>query len=250
MATARQVEANRCNAQKSTGPRTDAGKRNSSLNAYVHGLTGQTLLMTEEEAEARHRFADAIVADLKPVGAMEEQLARSIADTHWRISRIVAIEDNVFASEAWHRENWAATQAAEQGVECRFDAIARAHSLMATFIDSPKRFQLLTVYEMRLHRKAQADLKQFRDTQAARRAQEEKARVESARQGDAPRPSVDTALPRPSAVPQPAEFTSPRPQNGFVCSTGVEPAHSAPAFVCGSENLPPDGPPMAEPRLA
>jgi hypothetical protein len=38
MISEQQVEANRRNAQKSTGPRTDAGKRSSSGNATTHGV--------------------------------------------------------------------------------------------------------------------------------------------------------------------------------------------------------------------
>jgi hypothetical protein len=40
MATERQIAANRANAQKSTGPKTSAGKLKSSRNAYRHGLSG------------------------------------------------------------------------------------------------------------------------------------------------------------------------------------------------------------------
>ena len=60
MATEKQTEANRRNAQKSTGPRTEEGKQTSSLtgppcgglslNAYKHGLTGQRVILTAEEA--------------------------------------------------------------------------------------------------------------------------------------------------------------------------------------------------------
>jgi hypothetical protein len=42
MATKRQIEANRRNAQKSTGPRSDSGKKQSSKNSYKHGLSKQT----------------------------------------------------------------------------------------------------------------------------------------------------------------------------------------------------------------
>ncbi len=40
MATEKQIAANRANAQKSTGPKTGAGKLKSSRNAYRHGLSG------------------------------------------------------------------------------------------------------------------------------------------------------------------------------------------------------------------
>ncbi len=39
--TEKKVAANRQNAQKSTGPQTEAGKQNSSLNGLVHGLYSQ-----------------------------------------------------------------------------------------------------------------------------------------------------------------------------------------------------------------
>ncbi len=198
MATPKQTEANRRNSQKSTGPRTEAGKRTSSLNAYKHGLTGQRVIMTAEEAEARDRFTDGIFEDLKPVGAMEETLVQSIADSHWRIHRVVAIQDNIFAAEAWNEENYAAEK------ESGYDGIDRALAPMRTFTNDPKRFHLLTVYEMRLHRKAQADLKQLRELQAERRA-----RVTNQKE------PVEIAPPPSRHLP---DFTRTKPQNGFVCS--------------------------------
>ncbi|MCK1703671.1 hypothetical protein IVA86_20255 [Bradyrhizobium sp. 146] len=39
MASKRQIEANRANAPRSTGPQTSAGNAASSLNAYRHGLS-------------------------------------------------------------------------------------------------------------------------------------------------------------------------------------------------------------------
>src|SRR5687768_9924012 len=59
----RKLAANRANAQKSTGPRTEAGKRNASLNALTHGLrarlTTQTLVC-EHEREDFQALADAL----------------------------------------------------------------------------------------------------------------------------------------------------------------------------------------------
>ena len=44
MATARQIEANRRNARRSTGPRTEAGKARSRLNALKHGKRAVAVL--------------------------------------------------------------------------------------------------------------------------------------------------------------------------------------------------------------
>lgn len=233
MPSARQIAANRRNAAKSTGPRTDAGKRASSLNAYTHGLISQILVMTDEQAEAYERFTDAIVQDLRAVGAMEIQIARSIADTEWRINRAAAIENNIFNSEASYQERAAARNAAERGVESSWGDQDRALANVHSFVDRPERFHLLTTYEMRLHRKAQLDLKQLRDMQAVRRA-DENERVKAAAmhaernkaaaepgagnhpQPEAPAPEKTLTAAAASPASQTPESTILTPENGFV----------------------------------
>ncbi len=209
MSTARQIEANRRNAQKSTGPRTESGRRASSLNAYKHGLTGQLFIMSAEDAEAHERFTASLLQDLKPVGAMEETLARSIADSHWRLNRAAIIENNIFASEVFREELGAERDAARLGVECRFNDVSRARAAVTAFVSDPQRFQLLTVYEARLHRRAQADLKQLRELQAERRTAPEKPEQQT--QPTVPAKPVATA----TQTPESADLSSP---NGFVCS--------------------------------
>ena len=80
-----------------TGPTTDAGKQRSRINAYKHGLTGQTLLVTADEHDAFEKHCRAIVEALAPVGSLEQQLAQSIAADHWRLNRARAIENGIFA---------------------------------------------------------------------------------------------------------------------------------------------------------
>jgi hypothetical protein len=43
---------NRANAQHSTGPRSDAGKQRSALNALTHGLTARTAVLPSEDSAA------------------------------------------------------------------------------------------------------------------------------------------------------------------------------------------------------
>ncbi len=216
MSTFKQVEANRRNSQKSTGPRTEAGRRNSSLNAYKHGLTGQLFVMTADEAEAHERYTASMLQDLKPVGAMEETLARAVADSHWRINRAVIIENNIFAAEAFNQEAFAAREAAKLGTESRFNDVSRARAAVNSFLSDPKRFHLLTVYEARLHRKAQADLRQLRELQAERRA-EEKAEQQTKPTHQPPAPRPEPANPAAVAIQTP-DPESLNPPNGFVCS--------------------------------
>jgi len=97
MASPAQVRANTENAQHSTGPKTDSGKLISKLNAFKHGLTGNTVLLPTEDMHLYESFRADLIASLAPLGAQEQQLAQRIADTNWRLNRIPAHEANLFA---------------------------------------------------------------------------------------------------------------------------------------------------------
>jgi len=234
MATEKQIAANRRNAQKSTGPKTEEGRRVTRLNAYKHGLTGQLLVMTDEQAEVRENFLDSVVDDLKPVGVMERLLAQSIAEAYWRMNRAAAMENNIFAHEAWIEETRVTQNSPESAY--KYDDIDRAFASVRSFVQNPERFQLLAVYEMRFHRKAQADLKQLRELQATRLASEQKAAQEKVRQDQGQQQSAAAQTPDLSTI---------QPQNGFVFSTGPE----APPVVVSEPTGAPHGyvPAPAEP---
>ena len=94
--TESRLAANRANAKLSTGPRTEEGKRRSSLNAFRHGLTGQIVILTPEDQAAFRKHCDAIREALAPVGALELDLAQAIAEDKWRLNRARALENAVF----------------------------------------------------------------------------------------------------------------------------------------------------------
>src|SRR5262245_33463598 len=97
MISEEKLAANRANAQKSTGPTTEKGKKRSCLNAMRHGLTAQLHIMPEEDAEPFDEFLGRNLVKLAPKGAVEDQICLSWALTMWRLNRIQAIEGNVFA---------------------------------------------------------------------------------------------------------------------------------------------------------
>jgi hypothetical protein len=95
--TEAQLNARRENAKHSTGPTTDAGKKRSSLNAVRHGLTGQIVVQTPEDQQAFTKHCDGIRKDLNPEGALETNLAQAIAEDYWRLNRVRALENGIFA---------------------------------------------------------------------------------------------------------------------------------------------------------
>ncbi len=80
-----------------TGPRTAEGKSRCRLNAVRHGLTGQSLYFTPEEAEAYRAHSADVHQHYQPHGPIEAALVRQIADAIWRLDRASAIEHGIFA---------------------------------------------------------------------------------------------------------------------------------------------------------
>ncbi|HXE05195.1 MAG TPA: hypothetical protein VN579_04340 [Bryobacteraceae bacterium] len=97
MSTAAQLAANLANAQASTGPKSEEGKNRSSLNALKTGLTGRTVLMPGEEAQAYQDHVCRFIDEFAPANAREEEIVQSLADTRWRLLRIPALESNIYA---------------------------------------------------------------------------------------------------------------------------------------------------------
>jgi hypothetical protein len=85
-ASQRKIEANRRNAQQSTGPKTPAGKARSSWNSLKHGLLSRRLLVTAKQDKRKYsRLLSSLRGDLVPVGTLEEVLVEKIAYEYWRL---------------------------------------------------------------------------------------------------------------------------------------------------------------------
>ncbi|MGD0043580.1 MAG: hypothetical protein ABSE84_24765 [Isosphaeraceae bacterium] len=86
MATAAQIEANRVNAQKSTGPRTLEGKARARLNALKHGMSARTVLPHEDPKQLEDRIQQ-FITDMQPRNALERDLVCQAARLSWEIER-------------------------------------------------------------------------------------------------------------------------------------------------------------------
>jgi len=160
----KQLEANRRNAQRSTGPRTAEGKARSSLNNLRHGLTGQITVLPEEDREAHDAFCNRLITGFQPETPIEEQLAHFIAEDTWRLNRVAAIENNIFAL----------------GRSRHHGEVRNALDDAQSFLDHARELNLLSLYEQRIHRNMERNLNQLRELQKEREA-ESRRRMEEAK---------------------------------------------------------------------
>src|SRR5712692_5867224 len=158
------IARNRENASHSTGPKTEAGKKRSSLNALRHGLTGHTIVLPTEDLAAYERFTKRFFDDLKPIGILEEQLVQNLADTSWRLNRIPALENNLLALGFAEHSDHIITEHPEVHA-----ALAIAEALR----EQTKAFSALSMHGQRLSRQFEKALRQLRELQAERRAAEQ-----------------------------------------------------------------------------
>src|SRR5271157_437760 len=100
MTSFRQIEANRRNALRSTGPKTEDGKQRSRQNAVRHGLTAETIVVALEDVEDYRAFEAAIIADYDSRTAVERELVLRLASLLWRIRRATAIETDLLQIQA------------------------------------------------------------------------------------------------------------------------------------------------------
>jgi len=94
--TEAQIDANRENAKKSTGPRTNAGKAASSRNRLLHGLRANKHILLDEDPEDFVILLHDHFDRFHPVGDGEEMLVMRIAADQWRLDRAFPMEAGIF----------------------------------------------------------------------------------------------------------------------------------------------------------
>ena len=104
MASEKQIQANRENALKSTGPKSPEGKSRAARNALKHGLLSQDMLLPGEKAKELKAFREAMFAELAPQGELEEFLADRVVESAWRLRRAVRMERDVIRGKEWREE--------------------------------------------------------------------------------------------------------------------------------------------------
>jgi hypothetical protein len=156
----KQLAANRANAKLSTGPRTEEGKARASMNGFTSILTGLTAVMTNEDRIAQRKFVDAFIADCDVLGAVERQLANTLALDNWRLNRIKSIEENIFAVGYEINPGETFSSPIPQ-VEAAF-----AHAL--SYMTHAQILDKLSLYESRLSRNIARTTKLLTERQAQR----------------------------------------------------------------------------------
>lgn len=96
MTSKKQIIANRDNALKSTGPRTELGKSISSVNAVKHGLRSRQVVIDGESQVEFDDFRQLFIDHYAPSGPIEASLVDRITVCLWRLRRSETIEAQVF----------------------------------------------------------------------------------------------------------------------------------------------------------
>ena len=215
-----QLNANRANAQMSTGPTSPAGKEISSHNAVKTGLTGRTILLPTDDVAAYQSIVAMVNAKFAPVNDIEKHLTQNIADTEWRLLRIPVLESGFYALGRHQLANECAHE---------HDPQTRAVMLEALIFQTyQKDLRNLALQERRLRSQLKADTAELRRLQAER--QEKEQEQEAQKKTDAPkqRPpqmASNFQLPnlphRPTQPPpktrkfSPKQWKTPRSPSGF-----------------------------------
>src|SRR5579883_2827272 len=165
----KRAEINRRNAQKSTGPKTKAGKDQVRLNATRHNLTGQTVVRFTQDMEAFDKFQKTFFDHHQPVGPVETQLVVSVAQSSWKMNECSAWEANILAGKS--------VEHLHKYPEANNPQANEALATGETVLNITKDLANLSLYAHRHFRTLERSLDRLANLQTERKASEAVARM-------------------------------------------------------------------------
>jgi hypothetical protein len=109
MATIKQIEANRRNAQLSTGPRTEAGKSAARANALKSGIYARSLLIFDERLSDLEALIQEYFDRFQPASAEERALVDTLVNSEWNLRRLRRVEPELWETHYNNYEKHTAT---------------------------------------------------------------------------------------------------------------------------------------------
>jgi hypothetical protein len=183
--TPAQIDANRRNAQKSTGPRTAEGKTASSRNRLLHGLRANKHILLDEDPEEFLSLLKDLYDRFQPVGDGEEKLVLRIASDQWRLDRSFPMEAGIYRerlrmvavtdfdtqqSYVQHKKNHQARPDSFSPPPTLPEASDRLARAFISDSDGPNTLAKLARYQGAIQRSIDHSLRQLKIYQAARHA--------------------------------------------------------------------------------
>ena len=203
MATQKQIEANRKNAQKSTGPTSDTGKAVSRLNALQSGIDAKLAVIAGEDKNALKDLSDSFYRDHQPATAMERAILDGVIRDTWLLQRFFRIESDLLEYE----------------MESDFHPDRYQHKLGKAFRDSSQH-QIRLQRRIDSTRKSQLNgIKEFERLQAERLAHPPAEPLPVTALPVTASPVTASPVTASPVTPSPA---NPNPQIGFVPDNAPE----------------------------
>ncbi len=209
MTSEAQIAANRRNAQKSTGPKTDAGKAKSAQNALRHGLTAAAVVIHDEREEDFAAFHAEMRETLAPQDPIAEHLAERVIVCAWRLRRVTRAEAQVMNEHATPRVSYGMNSITIDG----------------SIINGPQ-IMSLSRYETALERAFHRDLEMLERWRARRPRPAEKYETKpnllSAPSGDRHEPAPEAWAGEVSGRGADAATETPAPDRNLSAPAGEE----------------------------
>ena len=232
-----------------TGPRTDAGKAKSSMNALKHGLTARAPLLASEDPDEFRRFVWDVVEDLAPRGPVQRELAHRAALLMWKRRRVNEAERQAFnllekkyQEDAEDRvaemdefaetpEDFAAVEEREAEEAMHGDEWNTQAMLADEFGDKPGMLDRLARYERRIDQQVDTALRLLLKLQGRGEARG-RERDEGPEQAErAPEHVPEAAAPSPDLAPH--AYTPAPAQNKLPASPPATPETPQPGAWTG-----------------